>query len=108
MVQVGDIVNPLTPIALVNIVDKEQKGRLYLSIFHLSEGVKDMDFFNKKYEGQKVTYDLYNYLNVFFYVNSNEVLKLEKGKSYSSFYKDAIIELEMSNREKKHWRKGLK
>lgn len=107
-VGVGDVVYPSSPLGVVSVMGKEQNGELHLSISHLSEDVKDMDFFNNKYENQNVIYDLYNYLNVFFYVNSDEVLKLEKGKSYIAFCNEAIIEFEMSNKEKKHRRKSLK
>ena len=104
-VGLGEVVYPSTPLGLVGVNANQQKGQLHFSIGYLKKSAKDIDYFKDKYKGGHVIYDIFNYVNAWFYVNDNQVLKLETDKSYYTFYNDEIVTFEMTKREKKRWKK---
>ena len=104
MVKVGDIVYPTAPIAIAGSYDKPENSQLRLSIYYLNERVKEYDFYAKKPTISNQIH-IYSYVNPLFYVDSNKIIKLEKNEVYTSFYDDSTIEVEMSKREGKKWKK---
>lgn len=106
MVGIGDTVYPSTPLALAGTYDKEENSQLRLSIFYLDKNVKKLDYDQLKKENLTNQTHFYIYLDPLFYSNQNDKLKLEAGKTYTAICNDNIIELEMSNKEKKLWKKN--
>ena len=105
MVDIGDTVYPTTPLALAGTYDKVENSQLRLAIFYLDENVKKLDYDELRKENLTNQTHFYIYVDPMFYSSQNEVLKLEMGKTYNAISNDAIIELEMSNKEKKLWKK---
>lgn len=106
MVDIGDTVYPTTPLAITGTYDKEENSQLRLAIYYLDEIVKKLDYDELKKENITNETHLYSYVDPFFYLNSNDITKLEAGKTYTSNCNSTIIELEMTNKEKKLWKKN--
>lgn len=108
MVDIGDTVYPTTPLALTGTYDKEENTQLRLTIYYLDENVKKLDFEELRKENLTNKTHFYIYIDPLFYSTQNEIIKLEAGKTYTAISNDAIIELEMNNKEKKLWKKSGK
>lgn len=106
MVDIGDTVYPSTPLAIAGTYDKVENSQLRLSLYYLDENVRKLDYDELKKENPTNQTHFYIYVDPLFYSNSKEILNLETGKTYTAFCDDAIIGLEMSNKEKKLWKKN--
>jgi len=105
MVKVGDLVYPSAPIAIAGTYDKAKNSQLRLSIYYLNKKVKDLpyEYFSKTTVGNRI--HIHSYVDPFFYTNSGGIIQIERNKEYASNYDDTIIELEMTKRERKRWKK---
>lgn len=108
MVSIGDAVYPTTPLAIAGSYDKKENSQLRLSVYYLDDIVENLDFDEKSKEKFGSRTHLYAYINPKFLVNENEILTLEKNKTYTATCTHDIIEEEMSKREKKRWLKTVR
>jgi len=103
LVKLGQKVYPSTPIASAGTYDTEKNSQLRFGVYYL-----DKEVLNSYKKGEKQTLGnqkhYYAYVNPIFYTKS-EATQLISGEQYIATYNDAIVEFEMSKREKKKWLK---
>lgn len=104
-VKLGDVVYPSNPLAIAGTYDLEENSQLRLSIYYLDAVVKDMDFDEKNKEEFGNRTHMYAYIDPLFCVYGNDKLKLAANETYMSVRNDALVEAEMSKREKKRLNK---
>ncbi|WP_405564223.1 peptidoglycan DD-metalloendopeptidase family protein [Polaribacter sp. Asnod6-C07] len=106
MVNVGDIVYPSAPIALAGSYDSDENSQVRLSIYYLDKKILNYDFNKRKDENLKNRTHLYSYINPYFYTLDGNSTKLEANTFYTGSFDNTVIELEMTKREKRKWKKN--
>lgn len=106
MVKVGDIVYPSAPIAIAGSYDSEENSQVRLSIYYLDKKILNYDFNQRENESLQNKTHLYSYINPHFQILDGSSTKLEHNTFYSGDFDDSIIELEMTKREKRKWKKN--
>lgn len=105
MVSVGDKVYPSTPLALSGTYDKEENSQLRFTVYYLDKAIKDYNLDKIKKQTLENRKHFYAYINPMFYVNDNATLQLKDNTLYTAMCNDAIMQFEMSKREKKRLKK---
>lgn len=105
MVSVGDKVYPSTPLALSGTYDKEENSQLRFTVYYLDKAIKDYNLDKIKKQTLENRKHFYAYINPMFYVNDNATLQLKDNTFYTAMSNDAIMQFEMSKREKKRLKK---
>lgn len=103
MVKLGQKIYPSMPLAITGSYDKPENSQLRFSIYYLDKDILDYDENHKETLANQKHY--YASVDPLFYVNDVESIKLISRNNYTSIYNNAIIEYEMTKREKKKRKK---
>ncbi len=103
LVKLGEKVYPSTPIATADTYDKPENSQLRFEVYYL-----DKEVVNSFKKGEKQTFasekHYYSYVNPLFHTKSS-ITQLGSNEKYITTSNGEIVELEMSKREKKKWKK---
>tara|TARA_R110000868_G_scaffold61955_1_gene187739 strand:- start:600 stop:1541 length:942 start_codon:yes stop_codon:yes gene_type:complete len=99
MVKLGSKVYPLTPLAIAGSYDKPENSQLRFSVYYLDPDILELNNNKSTLKNQK---HYYIYVNPLFYNGEDDsTTKLIPNNDYITFCNNAIIEAEMTKREKK-------
>jgi hypothetical protein len=99
MVNLGDKVFPLIPLAITGSYDKPENSQLRFSVYYLDDDITELNDSNSTLSNQK---HYYIYVDPLFYNRKdNSASKLMDNTDYIAYCNNDIIEAEMTKREKK-------